>query len=454
MRIDEEKFVEIENKYQLIEYFEKSCKQKESWRIGTEHEKFGFDIKNFKPLDYYGSPGILKILEGLIEFGWKPNYENEKIISLTLGEQSVTLEPGGQLELSGAPLKNIHETCSEVNKHLNQIKDISKSVGATFIGIGFQPEYRLKDIPIMPKSRYEIMRKYMPNKGKHGLDMMFRTCTVQSNLDFSSESDMIKKFRVSLALQPVATALFANSPFKDGNISGYLSYRSYVWTNTDSDRCGILPFVFESGMGFERYVDYALDVPMYFIQRNGNYLNVAGESFRKFLIGEISALPGEKPILQDWEDHLTTIFPEVRMKRFLEMRGADGGPWERLCALPAFWVGLLYDDSSIEAAWEICKSFTHEEHVSLRENVPLHGLKAPFRNNITVQDLAGEVLAISKQGLKNRKHFDNSGNDDSSFLDILFEIQRKGLTPAEELIQKYHNKWNSMVEPIFIEGSY
>ena len=454
MKLNQDQSVEIESKHQLVEYFENSCKKKELWKIGTEHEKFGFNNKNFKPLDYYGSPGILQILEGLVNFGWKPKYENKKIISLVLGEQSVTLEPGGQLELSGAPLRNIHETCSEVNKHLSQIREISKNTGATFIGLGFQPRHKLEEIPMMPKSRYEIMRNYMPKQGKHGLDMMFRSCTVQANLDFSSESDMVKKFRVSLALQPVITALFANSPFKDGRLSKYLSYRSYVWMHTDPDRCGILPFVFEPGMGFERYVDYALDVPMYFIHRDGKYLNVAGESFREFLIGKNSALPGEKPTILDWEDHLTTIFPEVRMKRFLEMRGADGGPWEGLCALPAFWVGLLYDDSSVEAAWDICKSFTHEENVALRNNVPMYGLKTPFRQNLTVKDLAGEILKISKQGLKNRKCFDSSGNDESGFLEILFEIQDRGISPAELMIQQFHEKWNDSVESIFIEGSY
>ena len=344
----------LTSKRDLVDYIASGEKPREDWRIGTEHEKFGYTNEDLRPLPYAGPRGIHAMLEGLSRFGWQRVEEAGNLIALVDDAGgSITLEPGGQLELSGAPLEDLHQTCAEVQKHLAQVREVAEPLGISFLGSGFQPKWRREDIPMMPKGRYEIMRSYLPTRGSMGLDMMFRTCTVQVNLDFSSEADMVKKFRVSMALQPIATALFANSPFEEGKPSGFLSRRSHTWTDTDPDRCGILPFVFEAGMSYERYVDYILDVPMFFVYRDGRYIDASGQSFRDFLAGRLPALPGEFPTSGDWSDHLTTAFPEVRMKKFLEMRGADGGPWRSLCALPAFWVGLLYDQEALDEAAEL-----------------------------------------------------------------------------------------------------
>ena len=325
----------------LVRYLEKGSKPSDQWRIGTEHEKFVYDMRTHKPIPYEGRPGIRALLEGMRRFGWEPVMEGDHIIGLIQNGASISLEPGGQFELSGAALRSVHETCAEVNTHQEQVREIAAELNVGVLGLGYAPNWSLDDVPMMPKGRYDIMRRYMPKVGGYGLEMMFRTCTVQVNLDFSSEADMVKKFRVGLALQPVATALFANSPFREGRPNGFLSYRSHIWTDVDNARAGMLPWVFESGMGFERYVDYALDVPMYFVYRDGKYIDVSGKSFRDFLEGRIPELKGIVPSMSDWADHLTTIFPEVRLKTFLEMRGADGGSWRRICGLPALWVGTL-----------------------------------------------------------------------------------------------------------------
>jgi glutamate--cysteine ligase len=443
----------IESKAQLVEYLEQGCKPKDQWRVGTEHEKFGFRLSDKQALAYEGPAGIQAVLRGMERFGWEPVHEGDNVIALKQNGASITLEPGGQVELSGAPLDSIYKTCDEVNTHLNQVQEVSKELGVGFIGLGFTPNMKRDEMPVMPKGRYEIMRRYMPKVGTMGLDMMLRTCTVQANLDYSSEADMVKKFRVSLALQPVATALFANSPFTDGKPNGYLSYRSHVWEDTDPDRCGVLPFVFEDGMGFERYVDYVLDVPMYFIYRDGRYIDVAGESFRDFMAGKLPARPGELPTMDDWDQHLTTLFPEVRLKRFLEMRGADGGPWDRLCALPALWVGLLYDDAVLDAAWDLVKEWTIEDHDRLRSDVPRMALKARVPGG-TMQDLARQVLSLSSDGLRRRARTDYKGDDETGFLAMLKTIADKGRTPAEELLDAYHGRWNGSVMPVFDEYAY
>ena len=440
-------------KAELVEYLEAGSRPQAAWRIGTEHEKFGFDKADLRPLPYDGPRGIGAMLEGLRRFGWAPVREGENVIALRQDGQSVTLEPGGQLELSGAPLETLHQTCDEVHDHLNQVRTVADELDVAFMGSGFQPKWRRDDMPVMPKGRYGIMRAYMPKRGDLGLDMMLRTCTVQVNLDFASEADMVRKFRVGLALQPIATALFANSPFTEGQPNGFLSYRSHIWTDTDPDRTGILPFVFEDGMGFERYADYALDVPMYFVYRDGAYIDAAGQSFRDFLAGKLAALPGERPRLRDWEDHLTTPFPEVRLKRFLEMRGADGGPWRRLCALPALWVGLLYDAGALDAAWDMVKTWTPEEHHALRAEVPRQALKTRFRDR-TVADLARETLAIAHAGLKARARTDSFGEDEAHFLDALFAIMASGRTPAEEHLEAFHGRWAGSVDPLFTEKAY
>ncbi|PCI42082.1 MAG: glutamate--cysteine ligase [Rhodospirillaceae bacterium] len=439
----------ITTKQPLIDYIASGCKPVEAWRIGTEHEKFAFRTDDLSPLTYEGDHGIKLLLEKLEQFGWKPVAEDGHIIALLQDDgSSITLEPAGQVELSGAPLETIHDTCKEVGTHLQQVKAIAAEMGIGFLGMGYQPRSSLDELPLMPKNRYKIMQEYMPTRGKLGIDMMKATCTVQVNLDFDSEATMVKMFRVSLALQPIATALFANSPFKNGKPNGLLSYRSHIWTDTDPDRCGTLPFVFEDGFGFERYVDYMLDVPMYFVYRNGAYINATGQSFRDFMNGKLPALPGEYPTIKDWEDHLTTAFPEVRLKKFLEMRGADGGPWNRLCALPALWVGLLYDSASLEAAWTMIKDWTQEEHDYLRATVPTQALSTPFRD-ITVGDIALDVLEIAHDGLVGRAKLSPVGLDESHFLKPLMQIAESGKSPAEHLLDSYKNEWGNSVDPIF-----
>jgi len=448
------KAVEIANKAQLIEFMESGCKPKNDWRIGTEHEKFGFNLKTLEPLPYDGPSGIKAMLEGLQRFGWQPEMEGDNVIALTMRGHSVSLEPGGQLELSGEALENLHQTCSEVHTHLAQVREVGDEIGVGFLGLGFSPKWTREETPLMPKGRYNIMRNYMPKKGNHGLDMMFRSCTVQVNLDFGSEADMIKKFRTSLALQPIATALFANSPFTEGKPNGHLSHRSFIWTDTDPDRTGMLPFVFEEGFTFERYVDYALDVPMYFVYRDGKYIDASGQSFRDFMDGKLPALPGERPNLVDWDNHLTTLFPEVRMKRFLEMRGADGGPWRRLCALPAFWVGLLYDDAALDAAWDLVKDWTAEERLALREDVITNALRSTVPGGRSVQELSGDLLEIASAGLKARKRMDSFGEDEVHFLNALKNTVETGKTPADELLECYHGKWGGNIDPVFKEFAY
>ncbi len=445
---------QITGKAQLIEYLEQGNKPKNKWRIGTEHEKFAFRLDDLRPLSYDGNKGILSILEKLQRFGWKPVNEAGNIIALNNNSgASITLEPGGQFELSGAPLENIHQTCDEVHEHLRQVKEVCQEIGTGMVGLGFNPKWYREDIPWMPKGRYQIMRDYMPTRGSLGLDMMLRTCTVQVNLDFASEADMVKKFRVALALQPVATALFANSPFTEGKPNGFMSYRSHIWTDTDPDRCGMLPFVYESGFGFERWVDYLLDVPMYFINRGGNYIDMSGSSFRKFIAGKLTGHVGEVPLQSDWIDHMTTAFPEVRLKQYLEMRGADGGPWRRLCALPALWVGLLYDGTALDSAWDLCKDWSNEERMELRTQVPLHSLKTRFRDG-TVQDIALQTIKIAHDGLKNRAMKDGLGDDECHFLSELEDIAVSGDCPAETKLREFHEKWNSNIDELFAEYAY
>ncbi|HVO04684.1 MAG TPA: glutamate--cysteine ligase [Candidatus Cybelea sp.] len=443
----------ITSKAQLVEYFSSGSKPKSEWRIGTEHEKFVFDLDTLRPVPYEGPSGIGAILEGLSRFGWERIEEDGKVIALTKDRCNITLEPGGQFELSGAPVKSIHETCAEVGRHLEQVKAIGAELGIGFLGMGFQPKWTREDTPWMPKARYQIMGRHMPRRGKLGLDMMLRTCTVQVNLDFSDEADMVKKLRVSLALQPIATALFADSPFTEGKPNGFFSFRAQIWSDTDPDRTGPLPFAFEDGMGFERYADYLLDVPMYFVYRDGKYIDASGQSFRDFLEGRLPALPGETPTTADWSDHATTAFPDVRAKKFLEMRGADGGPWERLCALPALWVGLLYDQTALDAAWDLCKSWTQEERDGLRNGVPKRALKTEFRNG-TARDVALEVVKIARLGLNNRKAGDLAGVDESGFLNVLQGIADSGRCPAEDKLDLYATRWNHSVDPVFREFAY
>jgi glutamate--cysteine ligase len=437
----------------LVRYLEAGSKPRADWRIGTEHEKFVYDPRTFKPVPYDGRPGIRLLLEGMARFGWQPILEGENIIGLSQDGASLSLEPGGQFELSGAPLKTVHETCTEVNTHQRQVREVAGEIGAGVIGLGYAPTWSLDEVPQMPKGRYGIMRRYMPKVGGYGLEMMFRTCTVQVNLDFSSEADMVKKFRVGLALQPVATALFANSPFREGRPNGFLSLRSQVWTDVDNARAGMLPWVFEDGMGFERYVDYALSVPMYFVYRDGKYIDVAGKCFRDFLDGRIPELKGVEPTMADWADHLTTIFPEVRLKKFLEMRGADSGTWRRICGLPALWTGVYYDQAALDAAWDMVKNWTAEEREAMRDAVPKLGFKTPFRNT-SVLELARQMLEISAAGLKRRAAEDSAGMTEEGFLMPLRELVTRGYTRAEELLMRYNGEWKGDMRPLFTEYNF
>jgi glutamate--cysteine ligase len=441
----------------VVRWFEAGDKPKADWRVGAEHEKFPFRLSDHAPVAYEGEAGIKALLEGMMRFGWEGVYEDSDsgpvLIALSRGKASVSLEPGGQFELSGAPLATMHDICEETGQHLEEVKAVADGLGVGMLGLGFTPVWRRDEVPVMPKGRYRIMRRYMPKVGGKGLDMMFRTCTVQANLDFASEADMVAKFRTSLALQPIATALFANSPFVEGKPSGFLSARANVWTDVDPDRTGMLDFVFADGFGFETYARYALDVPMYFAKRKGRYVDLAGRSFRKFMAGELEELPGERASLKDWADHATTIFPEVRLKQYLEMRGADSGPWGALCALPALWTGVLYDDAALAAAWDLCKDWSVEEHDALRGDVARRGLKAEVAGR-TVQALAKDLLAIARQGLKGRNHLSGGLVDETGYLGELDTIADSGRTRADLLLERYHGPWAGDAGRAFDELAY
>ena len=446
----------IEKYDQLIEYLASGCKPKSDWRIGTEHEKFGYCKETLLPIPYSGNRSILAILKGLEkEYDWKTVKENNNIIGLSKNGANVSLEPGGALELSGAQLQTVFQTCDEVNEHLLEVKSIADKLNIGFIGLGAAPHWKHDEMPIMPKGRYKLMSEYMDKVGTMGKSMMFRTCTVQVNLDFSSESDMVQKMRVALALQPIATALFSNSPFFDGNLTGHKSWRSRIWRSLDPQRTGLLPFVFDKNFGFEAWTEYALDVPMYFVYRDGKYVNALGQSFRDFIKGELPALPGELPTLSDWADHLTTIFPEARLKKFIEMRGADAGQWHRLCALPAFWVGICYDQSSLDAAWDLVKNWDENDRENLRIAAAEDGLNGSVGSKSLI-DLAKEAVRISESGLKNRAQASSNGlySDESLFLGSLKENIEKRKSSADELLEKYHGSWNRDLTKIFEEYSY
>jgi glutamate--cysteine ligase len=443
----------VENIVQLAEPMAAGEKPREAWRMGTEHEKLVYRTSDFAAPSYDEPGGIRDLLLAMQEFGWTPVEEGGKVIALKGSDGAISLEPAGQFELSGAPLENLHQTCAETGRHLGQVKAIGERTGIGFLGLGMWPDKRRDQLPVMPKGRYAIMLRHMPRVGSMGLDMMLRTCTIQVNLDYASEADMVQKFRTSLALQPLATALFANSPFTEGKPNGFLSYRSHIWSDTDPHRTGMLPFVFEQGFGYQRYVEYMLDVPMYFVFRDGKYIDAAGQSFRDFLDGKLPALPGERPRMSDWTDHLSTAFPEVRLKSFLEMRGADGGPQEMICALPAFWVGLLYDQAALDAAWDLVKDWDMEGREALRSAVPKLGLDAPLPGGGTLRDIAGEVLRISRAGLTARGHLNASGDNESIYLAPLDEIVASGKVPAQRLLDKFNGEWGGDMRRVY-EASF
>jgi len=446
----------LESRDQLIDALASGAKPKAAWRVGTEHEKFGFYLADHTPVPYDGERGIRRLLEameGLL--GWQPIEDDGRIIGLTdpVGQGAISLEPGGQFELSGAPLATIHQTAREVNAHLAQVRECATPLGIGFLGAGFSPKWTRAGTPVMPKSRYAIMARYMPKVGGKGLDMMLRTCTIQANLDFSSERDMVQKMRVGLALQPIATALFSNSPFTEGRPNSFQSYRSEIWLDTDRDRTGMLPFAFEDGFGFERYVDWALDVPMYFVKRGGTYHDVAGASFRDLLAGNLAALPGDRATLSDWKNHLSTLFPEVRLKNYLEMRGADGGSGAFIAALPAFWVGLMYDSLALDGAWQIVQDWTADEREALRNAVPIGALDTRVGNR-TVREIAAELLELARAGLARRANRDADGADETIYLAPIEEIVASGKTPADRLLDEYENGWHGDIDQIFSRHAY
>jgi len=447
----------IEGKETLINYLMRGSKPPEKWRIGTEHEKFPFYIKGNRPVPYGGTRGIRALLEGMqVMLGWEVIMDEGNIIGLVepTGRGAISLEPGGQFELSGAALENVHQVCREVNAHLAQVREIAAPLGIGFLGVGASPLWRLEETPIMPKSRYQIMSDYMPTVGQNGLDMMYRTSTIQVNLDYASERDMRRKMQVAMKLQPVATALFAASPFCEGRPSGYLSWRAQIWRDTDNQRAGILPFVFNANFGFADYVEWALDVPMYFVLRDGHYHRATDVTFRQFMKGALEGrVPHSQATIGDWTNHLSTLFPEVRLKQFLEMRGADGGPWRRICALPAFWVGLLYDGDALSAAESLTHDWTLGEVLTLRNEVPLQGFKTRFRSN-DMLGLARQTLAIARKGLENRHRLNETNKDETHFLDCLDELVSGRTSEAEKMLSQYHSVWGESVDPIFLEYAY
>ncbi|WP_145106589.1 glutamate--cysteine ligase [Cereibacter sediminicola] len=444
----------IENFEQLAAYMEAGCKPASDWRIGTEHEKFGYLTSSLGPLPYEGEASVRAVLEGLRDrFGWTPVMEKDAIIGLSREGANISLEPGGQLELSGAPLATVHETRAELESHLREVAEVAEPLGVRFLGVGAAPIWTHDEMPVMPKGRYRLMTDYMGRVGTHGTQMMYRTCTVQVNLDYASEADMVKKLRVALALQPVATALFASSPFFEGRVNGHKSWRSRIWRSLDASRTGMLPFVFEEGMGFQRYVDWVLDVPMYFVYRDGHYIDALGQSFRDFLKGELPALPGEKPTLSDWADHMTTVFPEARVKKYIEMRGADAGPLSHLVALPAFWVGLMYDGSALDAAWDLARGWSAETREGLRVAASVDGLQGEA-GGVRLLDVAREAVALAQGGLRARALAGEGMADEAGHLEVLAEAAASGRVVADDLLSRFHGAWEGDLRRIYPEFSY
>ena len=437
----------IESFAQLAEFMESGNKTKDLWKIGTEHEKFGWLTDTRRPLPYDGERSINALFAGLeAKFGWEPVREGGNVIGLTRNGANISLEPGGQFELSGMAFASLKETDAELRNHLDEVRSLAEPLGIRFMGIGAAPDWRHEDMPVMPKGRYRLMTDYMGKVGTHGTQMMYRTCTVQVNLDYASEADMVKKMRVALALQPVATALFASSPFFEGNLNGHKSWRSRIWRGLDDSRTGMLPFAFDEGFGFQAYVDWVLDVPMYFVYRDGKYINALGQSFRDFLRGELPALPGEKPTLSDWADHMTTVFPEARVKRYIEMRGADCGDEAHIVALPAFWVGLMYDQTVLDACWDLVKGFDAETREGLRVAASVHGL-AGSAGGVRIADLARASVALSQAGLAGR------GLGEERYLAPLVEAVETGVTQADKWLSLYHGDWGGDLTPIYQSAS-
>jgi len=449
MSVPQKGDVPVESRDDLVRFLEAGCKPPDRWRIGTEHEKFGYRVQDRRPLPYDGDCSVNALLKGIAErFGWEPLLEAGRVVGLSRGEATISLEPGGQIELSGAPLATLHETCDEANLHLAEVREVASAVGAGFLGMGLAPEWHLRDMPSMPKGRYDIMRSYMPRVGGRGLEMMHCTCTIQVNLDYASEADMVRKFRAGVLLQPVATALFASSPFRHGSPNGVQSGRAHVWEDVDPARSGAPMLALRDGFGFESWVDHVLDVPMYFVHRNGRHIDASGQSFRAFLEGRLPALPGERPRLADWGDHLTTVFPDVRVKQFIEMRGADGGPWRRICALPALWVGLLYDSAALDAALDLAGDWPQEEFLRFRRDAFRVGLDARIAGR-DMRSIASEILEIARGGLARRRRAGLVDVDETSHLNDLLSVVDRGETAASEMLRLWRTEWKGELAPLY-----
>jgi glutamate--cysteine ligase len=454
----------IESKSELIGWIAAGEKPESAFRLGTEHEKFPFYTSDLAPVPYEGRKnasgqhkgGIRSLLDGMQGLlGWDPIMEGDHPIGLAdvTGGGAISLEPGGQFELSGAPVENLHQTAAELQAHLAQIKQVAAPSGIGLLGLGHTPLWSRAEVPVMPKQRYGIMKGYMPKVGTRGLDMMFRTCTVQVNLDFSTEADMVKKLRVSLALQPLATALFAASPFTEGRPNGLQSMRSEIWRDTDNARSGMMAFAFDEGMSYEGYVDWALKVPMYFVKRGDTYHDVSGASFGDLLEGRLPQMPGVSATMSDWANHMSTLFPEVRLKRYLEMRGADASSQDMLNALPAFWTGLFYDAAALDAAWQLVKGWSTAQRQQLRDDVPRLGLKATIAGR-SLREVAVEVIALSRAGLARRKRLGAQGHDETGYLAPIEAIAASGRTVSDVLLEKFHGPWGGSVKPAFTELAY
>lgn len=442
------------NRQDIVEYLQQGCKPKEQWRIGTEHEKFAFSWDNFSPIPYEGDKGLAAYFKLFVEKGWQPILEKENVIGVkNLDGASITLEPGGQIELSGAPVESLHESCQEIHQHFQETKEILSEFGMGLIGLGVHPELPKEKFPHMPKARYDIMRKYLANQGNHALDMMYKTCTIQANIDFSSEADMVKKMRVGIALQPIATALFANSPFYNGEIKDQYSFRSHIWKDTDPDRCGMIPFVFEENFGFDSHVDYVINVPTFFIIRDGEYIPATSGTFKQFLEGNHPDLKDYQPTLEDLKNHFTTIYTEVRLKQYMEMRGADIGSMEQLTALPAFWVGLMYDDQNLNSLYDMILDWSVDEILKLREDVPQTALHTEFRGEKLLV-LARKLVELAKQGLVKRNLLNENQDNESIYLQSLERIVDEGRTQAEVILDYYQNRWKKNMKLLYEELAY
>jgi glutamate--cysteine ligase len=427
----------IRRRDDLVVPFVEACKPRSEWRIGPEMEKFGLIEATRRPLPYLGDKSVLRVLEYLAQnHGWVAEREHEggPIIALMRGGASITLEPGAQLELSGDKAENIHQVCAELRAHLREIDPVSKTMGVRWLGVGFHPLARREDFEWVPKQRYGVMREYLPTRGGHALDMMLRTCTVQVNLDYASEADAMRKMRVALALAPATTAMFANSPWKEGRPHGGVTYRGRVWLDVDPDRTGLCPALWKRGSRFEDYVEWALDVPMFLIKRGGHAIANTGQPFRSFLK---SGFEGHSATMEDWKTHLNTIFPEVRLKKTIEVRGADVQSTDLACALPALWTGILYDDRALAEAEALVEGWTHDEVADLRTRAWRDGLRATFRGGSLI-GIAQRMVAIADGGLERRGVVDAScGKDERVHLARLRKLVGEGRCPADALLDRF-----------------